>query len=341
MQAPVSLVTLPCPVCGSEDFITVLSGARDWIWHKPGTFQLQRCGGCALVMTRPRPADDAIGFYYEDAYSGESEDGMRTYQTENWLGRLVGRYRMRVIAKVRAIRGTDHVLDVGCSYGGFLKLARDTTGCQTSGIDLDAGSIERAIERDKADFKVGLLTEAGYADDSFEVITFFESLEHHTDPVAALKAAHAALKPGGICVIEVPHWNGLWRRIFRTAWLPLLIPQHLFHFTGPTLQKTCEAAGLEVVRHQTMFYPLEGVASLWFWLVRVLRMPPKLNWQAIYGIPLFLTLIPLYFAVEIPSQALLQLFGATGHQLTVARKPSVTVGGAPENGPEEPSEPQP
>lgn len=323
MQAPVSLVTLPCPVCGGSEFSTVLSGARDWIWRKPGTFQLQRCQGCALVATRPRPADDAIGFYYENAYSGESEDGMRAYQTENWLGRLVGRYRLRVIAKVRPIARADHVLDVGCSYGGFLKLARDTTGCRTSGIDLDAGSIERAIERDQADFRVGLLTEADYPAEHFEVITFFESLEHHTDPVAALKAAEAALKPGGLCVIEVPHFNGFWRRVFRTAWLPLLIPQHLFHFTGPTLQRTCEAAGLEVVRRQTMFYPLEGVASLWLWLVRVLRMPPagKPTWHAIYAIPLFLLMIPLYFAVEIPSQTLLQLFGGTGHQLTVARKP--------------------
>lgn len=324
MQAPVSLIEPPCALCGGTDFITELRGARDWVWHKPGRFQIQRCQACSLVQTRPRPADDAIGFYYEDAYSGESEDGMRDYQTENWLGRLVGRYRLRTIAKVRPIQGSDHVLDVGCSYGGFLKLARDETGCRTSGIDLDAGSIERAIERDKSDFRVGLLTEAGYPAASFQVITFFESLEHHTDPVAALKAAHDALEPGGHCVVEVPHWNGLWRRVFRTAWLPLLIPQHLFHFTESTLQKTFESAGLQVVRHQTMFYPLEGVASFWLWLVRVLRMPPpgKLTWHAIYAIPLFLLLLPLYFVFEIPSQLILQLCGATGHQLAVAQRPA-------------------
>lgn len=323
MQAPVSLIKPPCALCGGTDFITELRGARDWVWHKPGRFQIQRCQACALVQTRPRPADDAIGFYYEDAYSGESEGGMRDFQTENWLGRLVNSYRMRTIAKVRPFGPTDHVLDVGCSYGGFLKLARDTTGCQTSGIDLDAGSIERAIDRDKTDFKVGLLTEADYPPESFQVITFFESLEHHTDPVAALKAAHDALEPGGYCVVEVPHWNGLWRRVFRTAWLPLLMPQHLFHFTEKTLQKSFEAAGLRVIRHQTMFYPLEGVASFWLWLVRVLRMPPpgKLNWTAIYGIPLLLLMLPLYFVVEIPSQLILQIFGATGHQLAVAQRP--------------------
>lgn len=326
MNAPVSLVTLPCPICEGTQYVTVLRGARDWVWHKPGRFEVQRCQTCGLVATRPRPADDAIGFYYDNAYSGDAEAGMRDYQTENWLGRLVGRYRLKTIAKVRALNADDRVLDVGCSYGGFLKLARDTAGCQTSGIDMDAGSIEHAIERDKADFRVGLLTEAGYAPGQFSVITFFESLEHHTDPVAALKAAHDALEPGGLCVIEVPHWNGFWRRVFRTAWLPLLMPQHLFHFTGPTLKQAFEAAGLVQVHRQTMFYPLEGVASFWLWLVRVLRMPPpgKLNWQAIYAIPLFLLMIPLYFAIEIPSQLILQLCGATGHQLAIAQRPEAS-----------------
>ena len=74
-----------------------------------------------------------------------------------------------------------------------------------------------------------------------------------------------------------------------------------------------------------MFYPLEGVASFWLWLVRVLRMPPpgKLNWTAIYGIPLLILMLPLYFVFELPSQAILQLFGATGHQLAVAQRPEI------------------
>ena len=324
MNAPVALVEPPCPICGGTTWTTVLRGARDWIWRKPGTFQVQRCAGCDLVATRPRPADDALGFYYDNAYSGEAEAGMRHFQTESGLGRLINRYRLAVLQRVRRLGGDDHVLDVGCSYGGFLRLVRRQTGARTSGLDLDAGSIAQAVDAAETDYRVGLLTEAGYAPGTFTVITFLESLEHHTDPVAALRAAREALAPGGHCLVEVPNFGGLWRRVFRTAWLPLLIPQHLYHFTPKTLAAAFRAAGFgPVQRHQTMFFPLEGVASLWIWLARVLRMPPvgsKPTWRTPFDVLLFLATLPLYLVFEIPSQALLRLLGLAGHQLAIARR---------------------
>lgn len=324
MNAPTPLVELPCPVCGGTAYTTVLRGARDWIWRKPGRFQLQRCDGCALVATRPRPADDALGFYYDDTYSGEAEEGMRRFQTESSMGRRLNRYRLGILRKVRALTSSDRLLDVGCSYGGFLREARRQSGCQTSGLDLDAGSIARAVDTDQTDYRVGLLTEAGYAPEAFTVITFLESLEHHTDPVAALRAAHAALAPGGLCLVEVPNFAGFWRKVFRTAWLPLLIPQHLFHFTPATLEAAFRAAGFSAVVHrQTLFAPLEGVASLGLWLGRILRSPPmgaKPSWRTPLDLTVFLALLVLYVVLEIPSQAVLRLFNRSGHQIAIARR---------------------
>ncbi|MCB9536321.1 MAG: class I SAM-dependent methyltransferase [Myxococcales bacterium] len=324
MDAPVPLEAPPCPVCGGEDYAPVLTGARDHVWRKPGTFDLQACGGCGLVALRPRPTPAALGFYYEGTYSGEGEDGMRGFQTESGLGRLISRYRLAVMRKVRALGPDDHVLDVGCSYGGFLRVARADTGCRTSGIDLDAGSIEKAVDRDQATYHVGLLTDVDLPEGDFTTITFFESLEHHTEPVAALKRAHALLAPGGACVVEVPNFGGLWRRVFRTSWLPLLVPQHLFHFTPDTLARTFQAAGFRTVaHHQTMFYPLEGVASLGIWLARVTKAPPMgapPSWRTPFDIVLFLLLVALWFVVELPSQAILRWTGLAGHQMAIAVK---------------------
>ena len=153
MNSPVPLVSPPCPVCGSEDYVTVMTGARDQIWRKPGVFQLQRCRQCDLVTTRPRPAPDALSFYYEGTYSGESLESMRRFQTESWLGRLIQRYRLHIIGRVKPLSKDDHVLDVGCSYGGFLRAARMASGCQTSGIDLDEGTIAEAVDADVTDYQ--------------------------------------------------------------------------------------------------------------------------------------------------------------------------------------------
>lgn len=303
----------------------MLEGARDVIWRKPGVFRLQRCEGCGLVQTRPRPQPDALSFYYEDTYSGEGEEGMRRFQTESGLGRLIARYRLRVIQKVQRLGDTDRLLDVGCSYGGFLRVARADTGCTTAGIDYDAGSIEQAVDQEVTDYRTGRLIDADFEDEAFTVITFWESLEHHSEPVGALRAAYRMLAPGGVVAVEVPNWGGLWRRVFRTSWLPLLIPQHLYHFTPKTLGQTLEAAGFVVERHQTMFYPLEGVASLGIWLGRVLKSPPPgspPSWRTPIDLTILLVLVLMYFVVEIPSQALLRLTGHAGHQMIVARKPT-------------------
>lgn len=324
MESPVTLESPDCLLCGGRRFDTVLRDARDLVWRKPGTFTLQRCGDCGLVVTRPRPVADVLGFYYENAYSGEAQEGMRRFQTESGLMRLVNRYRLAVLRKVRPLTAADRVLDVGCSYGGFLRVAREASGCATAGIDLDAGSIERAVDADVTEYRVGALVDCDLPPGSFTVVTFFESLEHHPDPVAALAKARELLAPGGLCVVEVPNWNGFWRRVFRTAWLPLLVPQHLVHFTPRTLARALERAGFtRIERQQTMFYPLEGVASLGLWLGRLLRTPPpgsKPSWRTPFDLALFLALVGLYFVLEVPSQALLRLFGAAGHQIAVARR---------------------
>jgi SAM-dependent methyltransferase len=225
---------------------------------------------------------------------------------------------------VRKLGGGDRLLDVGCSYGGFLRVAREATGCATAGIDFDEGSIERAVDKEVTEYRAGALAGADYAPGSFTVITFFESLEHHPDPVAALARARELLAPGGLCVVEVPNWGGFWRRVFGRSWLPLLVPQHLVHFTPKTLRQAFEKAGFtQIARQQTMFFPLEGVASLGLWLGRVLRMPPpgsKPSWRTPFDLSVGIALLALHFVLEIPSQALLRLFGGAGHQIAVARR---------------------
>ena len=101
------------------------------------------------------------------------------------------------------------------------------------------------------------------------------------------------------------------------------MPQHLFHFSKSSLEKTAEAAGFRLVHHQTMFYPLEGVASLGIALAKFLRSPPPgapFSWRTPFDISVFLILVLLYFCVEIPSQLLLSLSGQSGHQLAVFQK---------------------
>lgn len=315
--------TPDCALCGGSDFETRLLGVRDLVWQKPGHFRIQECSACGLLMTRPRPNPEELAGYYEGAYSGGTGQGdAKKDGATSGLTRRLGRYRMDVIGKVRPLRKEDRVLDVGCSYGGFLKVVRDDVGCSTAGIDYDAGSIEGAIEPELCDYRSGTLVDADY-DETFTVITFIECLEHDPTPLQTLTRAHDLLAPGGLVAVEVPNWDGGWRSVFGRFWLPLLIPQHLVHFRIPTLSRMVQDAGFEVVHSQTMFFPLEGVASLWLWCVEMLAIPPMgtpPTWRTPFHLLVFAGIVALWFVVELPSQLVLQWFGRTGHITVVGRK---------------------
>jgi SAM-dependent methyltransferase len=313
----------PCVLCGGFAFRDLIAAASDRVTRKPGVFSVQACRQCALVMTRPRPVAQALGFYYQGTYSGTSDHHARSLQTGG-PGRMAARYRLRAVRRWSNLGAAQRVLDVGCGYGTFCVEARVATGCQVTGIDMDAGCLAHALDREHVDYRCGTLESAGLALAQFDVVTFFESLEHHPDPVAALRAAHRLLKPGGLCVVEVPNFAGAWRHVFGSWWLPLLVPQHLVHFEPRTLRRAFELAGFNVpARHRAMFFPTESTASLGLWLNERLGRPIRsyrLRWRRPDGALLLLVLALWWAAIELPSQALLVLLGRSGHQLLVGRR---------------------
>lgn len=308
----------PCPLCGSDDYALIMQGARDRLTRKPGVFSLQRCVRCELVATRPRLTAHALDYYYAGTYSGAGARAARALQT-GAVGTLVARSRLRAVLALHKLSTGDRMLDVGCGYGALLSEAVRATGCNATGIDIDAGCLAAAMDRDRIAYHAGTLESIPLEPASFDVITFFESLEHHADPVRTLKQARKLLKPGGVCIVEVPNFDGAWRHVFRTWWLPLLVPQHLVHFTPRTLRGALQAAGLRVERpHKAMFYPSESTASLGLALNELMRRPVRgyrLRWSRPDALLLLAVLLLWWCAVEVPTQLVLKLVGRTGHQL--------------------------
>lgn len=89
------------------------------------------------------------------------------------------------------------VLDVGCGPGGFCRLAADV-GATVAGIDASKAHVKIARARvPTGRFDVGDMQFLPYDDDSFDVVTGFNSIQYAADPVAALREARRVTKPGG------------------------------------------------------------------------------------------------------------------------------------------------
>jgi SAM-dependent methyltransferase len=95
------------------------------------------------------------------------------------------------------------LLDVGCGSGLALRIAADR-GAEVSGLDASAGLLEYASRRvPGAQLVEGELEALPFADDSFDVVTGFNSFQYAATPAAALaEAARVSTSDGRVLYLN-------------------------------------------------------------------------------------------------------------------------------------------
>jgi SAM-dependent methyltransferase len=132
----------------------------------------------------------------------------------------------RVLDRLERLVDRGSLLDVGCATGEFMIVAGDR-GWEVCGVEVSPYASMLA-ERRGLEVVTGTLTQAGFADASFDVVTMLDVVEHLEAPLAELIEVRRILRPGGVLVMETPNWNSIYRRILRRDW-PALQPRvHLF-----------------------------------------------------------------------------------------------------------------
>jgi SAM-dependent methyltransferase len=120
---------------------------------------------------------------------------------EGWNGWGIPLYR-QVLERLNVGAGID-LLDVGCGAGRFCRIAADR-GARVSGIDATAPLVEIARERIRgADLRVGDVEALPWPDDSFDLVTGFNSFFFAADLVHALGEARRVARPGGQVALTV------------------------------------------------------------------------------------------------------------------------------------------
>ena len=225
-----------CPLCAGERwrmiYETTADGAAARFWPARSCFAHWLCADCGLVRQNPLPGEARLARFYEsyrcfhDAVGGFLTAASRrrvTFLRSAWGGQL---------------EGAD-VLDVGCGGGDLLRLLRDE-GAEVLGLELSPAAGAQA-ERGDVPVRYGGLA-AVSAGETFDLVCSITVLEHLRDPLAAVRAMGALVRPGGALLLEVP---SLARP--RVGVADFLCYQHLYHFVPETFRGLLALAGLAVV----------------------------------------------------------------------------------------------
>ncbi len=131
------------------------------------------------------------------------------------------------------------ILDAGCGTGLMLQQMQDLGHAE--GVDIADEALDFCRKRGLDNVRRADLLQLPFAEDTFDVVTALDVLEHLDDDAGGLREMRRVLKPGGRVFIFAPAHLWLWS-------LQDEVSHHKRRYTARTLRETVRQAGLEIDR---------------------------------------------------------------------------------------------
>ncbi|MEJ7849713.1 MAG: class I SAM-dependent methyltransferase [Pyrinomonadaceae bacterium] len=149
-------------------------------------------------------------------------------------------------SKVQSLK----ILDIGCGTGANLEMLAQFG--ESEGVDVSDDALEFCRQKGLKVQK-GLAETLPYKDESFDLTTALDVIEHLDDDIAGLKEMHRVTKTGGHSLIFVPAFMWLWG-------VQDDISHHRIRYTRKQIVDRLENAGFTVERatyaNWTFFAPI-------------------------------------------------------------------------------------
>lgn len=230
---------LCCPVC--ENNIDEKIFVREYFSkHSHKQYHLYYCRFCDHMFWYPGEVDRKL------------------YESENFSSYAFlhrGIYRLRKVHEefIKSLGDLEKyrnkkILDIGCGEGSLLKYL-ESLGLDVYGIDIDSKSIDAAKKYNslKNVYNMSVEEFVDYALKNglrFDIITFFDVIEHNPNLLAFLDSVKKLLNKGGIIVGTVPNRDRF--LAFLREFDSLDFPPHHFHwFSKKSIQNMFIRLGFE------------------------------------------------------------------------------------------------
>jgi 2-polyprenyl-3-methyl-5-hydroxy-6-metoxy-1,4-benzoquinol methylase len=216
---------IQCPICCERSGLNLVEVWKDYKFYN--------CSACDVVFSDPM-RNPGSGWYEE------SED----YTFWRIFGQKL-EWRHKQFLHDRKVNG-NYLLDIGCGPGLFLHEAQKM-GYTVTGIDFSREMIGAAKERFRFDEVYPVSLEdfiTSHPNKKFDVITFFEVLEHLDDPNSFIRLLKSCLKPEGYIALSVPNRE----RFLEWMGEGDYPPHHLTRWNSSSIFRFFERHGFEIVK---------------------------------------------------------------------------------------------
>jgi SAM-dependent methyltransferase len=144
-----------------------------------------------------------------------------------------------------------HILDVGCGTGANLMMLSKFGDAE--GVDISEDALSFCRERGLQNVRLGAAEKLPYEDETFDLVTALDVVEHLDDDVAGLREMRRVLRPDGHLLLFVPTFMFLWG-------LQDEVSNHRRRYRLPELRRAVSKAGFRVERttyaNITFFMPV-------------------------------------------------------------------------------------
>ncbi|GAB4280997.1 MAG: hypothetical protein Kow0068_05440 [Marinilabiliales bacterium] len=192
---------------------------------------LVKCKNCGFVFSSKIPTEKEIKEHYEQ------------YGRDDYLSPVTVKRYIELLNKFEKYRKTNKILDIGCGIGYFLEEAKKR-GWDVYGTEISEKAIEICKQKGVKMYK-GKIENVNLPENTFDVITSFEVLEHINYPQEDVKKKKLLLRQGGVFYFTTPNFNSVERFLLGSKYNVICYPEHLSYYTPKTINLLMLKFGLK------------------------------------------------------------------------------------------------
>ena len=202
--------------------------------------QLVQCNYCSFQYLNPRIISKIIIESYQDTIDEThvSQDKFRLQTFSKSLKKIIKILNLQNLSQ-------KHFLDIGSASGIFLKALKNS-GFKEEGYEPSKWMVNYGKEKYEININQGFIDNIN-DNKKFDLISFWDVLEHVTDLDKTLKKVDTISKKNAYLIINVPDNDSLACKLMGKNW-PFYLNVHLYYFDKKSLEKVLKKYKFKLIK---------------------------------------------------------------------------------------------